>query len=192
MTNAYGPVELLRAIHRAEADELKEMIADGADVDAQSEAWSPAMQACGDGQIKCLRVLIAAGADLDASGERGMTPLMIAAMEDDEPCLAELLKAGVDLEKKDGLGNTAAWHAAAYGALGRLGRLFKAGPISTRASPALWIPLARTPWPPSALGERKSRCPKPRRRPAFRSRPRESEGQGLRVKAPVEAHRDGA
>lgn len=85
------------------------------------------MQACGDGQIKCLRVLIAAGADLNASGERGMTPLMVAAQDDDEPCLAALLKAGVDLEKKDHLGHTALWFAAAYGAASCLGRLFKAG-----------------------------------------------------------------
>jgi ankyrin repeat protein len=127
MNISYHPVELLRAIHRAESDLLKEMLAYGADINAQSDGWSPAMQACGDGQIKCLRILIAAGADLNASGERGMTPLMVAAMEDEKPCLVALLNAGVDLEKKDHLGHTAAGFAAAYGTVECLARLLKAG-----------------------------------------------------------------
>lgn len=127
MARSYCPRDLLRSIHRAEVDSLKEMIADGADINAQADGWSPAMQASGDGQIKCLRVLISAGADLDAPGERGMTPLMVAAMEDNEPCLAALLKAGVDLEKKDDRGHTAAWVSAAYGTTECLARLLKAG-----------------------------------------------------------------
>lgn len=120
-------MELLKAIHRGEFDQLNEMLGYGADINAQSGGWSPAMQACGDGQLKCLRILIAAGADLNASGERGMTPLMVAAMESETGCLVALLKAGVDLEKKDDWGNTAAWFAAAYGSVDCLDRLFKAG-----------------------------------------------------------------
>lgn len=152
MTTAHDPVHLLRAIHRAEFDDLKQMIAGGADVDAQSDGWSPAMQACGDGQIKALRILIAAGADLNASGERGMTPLMVAAQENDEPCLAALLKAGVDLEKKDDLGHTAGWFASAYEATECLGRLLKAGgdldaclvgPVASPCSEAIAAERAR-------------------------------------------------
>lgn len=123
----YTATDLLKAIHRAEVKGLEAMIANGADINAQSDEWSPAMQACGDGQIKCLRVLISAGADLEAAGEFGMTPLMVAAMEGEDQCLGALLKAGVDLEKKDGAGRTAAWYAAAYGNLDCLARLFKAG-----------------------------------------------------------------
>lgn len=118
---------MLRAIHRAELLDLKEMIADGADLDAQSDQWSPAMQACGDGQITALRLLIETGADLDAPGENGMTPLIVAAMEEEEACLAALLKAGVDLEKRDIFGSTAAAHAASRGSPACLARLLKAG-----------------------------------------------------------------
>lgn len=125
--HTYTATDFLKAIHRAEVKDLEAMIAHGADINAQSGEWSPAMQACGDGQIKCLRVLISAGADLNAGGERGMTPLIVAAMEGDDQCLGALLKAGVDLEKKDEEGRTAVWYAAAYGSLACLVRLFKAG-----------------------------------------------------------------
>lgn len=127
MPNIYDPVELLRAIHRAEIEDLKAMIADGADLNAQSNEWSPAMQACADGQLKALRLLIAAGADVNARGERGMTPLMIAAEENDEACLAALLKAKADLEVLDDHGRSALGYAAGYGSAECVERLLKAG-----------------------------------------------------------------
>lgn len=103
------------------------MIAGGLDLNAQSDGWSPAMQSCGDGQLKALRLLIAAGADLDAPGEDGMTPLMVAVLNGEETCLAALLKAGVDVEKKDDTNRTAGNYAVAYKHMECLARLLKAG-----------------------------------------------------------------
>lgn len=58
------------------------------------------MQACADGRLSCLRVLIAAGAELNASGERGMTPLIIAAQENEASCLAALSRQVLILKKR--------------------------------------------------------------------------------------------
>lgn len=127
MTTYIHPVELLKAIHRAEYDALQALIDNGADINAQSDTWSPAMQACSDGRIEALRIVIAAGADLDASGERGITPLMAAAESEEEACLALLIKTGVDLDKQDDEGHSAVWYAAAYASQNCLARLLKAG-----------------------------------------------------------------
>jgi cytohesin len=63
--------------------------------------------ACSRGYSNVVERLIQAGADVDARGPEGETPLMIAAMGNDAPIAVKLLAAGADPSAKRNDGFTA-------------------------------------------------------------------------------------
>lgn len=75
--------------------------------------WGPEMAAA----------LVAAGADVNAAGEGGLTPLMLAAQRNAEGTIKLLLEAGARVNARDKAGKTALSYAASY----------PAGPESVKA-----------------------------------------------------------
>jgi ankyrin repeat protein len=54
------------------------LLAHGADVRSEAAGWAPPHLAAGNGSLELAEVLLAAGADLEARGPDGRTPLAIA------------------------------------------------------------------------------------------------------------------
>eukprot|EP00966_Prymnesium_polylepis_P018219 420141-Prymnesium_polylepis.2 len=88
-------------------------IARGVDVDERDEfdGRSVLFYAASAGQTAVSRLLVAAGADFDATDKRGWTPLMTAANNGHARVVRVLLDAGCDIHAKDGKGNTALRYA---------------------------------------------------------------------------------
>lgn len=62
---------------------------------------------CNDGYTKCVKELLAAGADPNVSSQHGFTPLMSAALTGSHECCILLLRAGAQLDRKSDDGRTA-------------------------------------------------------------------------------------
>ena len=74
-----NPVEWCVFLHRH--DSLRSLLVHGADVEEYSATHSltPLRQACGDHCLECVEILLEAGADVDAEGDDGFTPLVTTA-----------------------------------------------------------------------------------------------------------------
>lgn len=62
---------------------------------------------CSWGDVEAARLLLAAGAEVNAAGDLGRTPLFSATSSDNLELLGLLVTAGADLSHKDEFGNTA-------------------------------------------------------------------------------------
>ena len=69
------------------------------------------------GHVEVMKILIKAGADLEAVGEAGMRPIHFAANAFREAAIVTLIEAGADLNAKDNAGNTPLMWSAARGVL---------------------------------------------------------------------------
>ena len=120
-----GPSEADRALFKAATEGnikgIKQLIADGADVNAKNrDGTTPLQTAAIRGHKEFLQLLIANGADVNAKNEDGMTPLHCAAIGTslnylsrggrygvDHKEIAELLiSAGADVNAQDEDGET--------------------------------------------------------------------------------------
>ena len=102
--------ELLEIVGKAGPEEVRQLIQDGADVNAKDEdGWTPLMLAAAhNSNPEVLKVLIEAGADVNAKDTDGLTPLMLAAQHNPNPkALTALLEAGADAKAKNNEGKTA-------------------------------------------------------------------------------------
>lgn len=96
------------AVRSGNLPAIKAMIEEGSqDVNAQSEYhcwcsdwWTPLHLAALYGQPKVMRLLIEAGADLDAYDSEGNTPLLLAAEQRRTDVVMELIRLGADVNKK--------------------------------------------------------------------------------------------
>ena len=75
---------------------------------------------------KCILPLVKAGVE-DVRGERGVVALRTVASEGDADCVRQLIKAKVDVNAKDGHGQTALMDAAFWGHTDCLRLLIQAG-----------------------------------------------------------------
>lgn len=76
---------------------------------------NPLCLAISKGDIATVKQIIAYGIDLNDSTNRGMTPLMYAAIYNQTEIAQLLLEKGADLNKKDKSGKTALDHAKTSG-----------------------------------------------------------------------------
>jgi len=97
-----GPsVDIWTAVEAGNIEAVKQAIADGADVNAKMDGWTPLHYATGMGLKEIAELLITAGADVNAKNEWGGTPLDEAKHK---PETADLLrkhggKTGEELKK---------------------------------------------------------------------------------------------
>lgn len=113
-----GSTELLRAAERGYFRRLRNLLANGADVNVRDDKFgaTPLMWAAEEGHDLCLRPLIAAGADVNARDNNGETPLTCAAAGGHSQCVWILLGAGADPHLKDNDGRDALEHAKRFAA----------------------------------------------------------------------------
>lgn len=111
--------ELCAALKAGDAARAKVAIEAGDSISSGS-VWGvekpPIIWAAMAGNADCLRVLLAAGAEVDALGPLGETPLMWVVSKGRRDCIAVLLAAGADVNAFDKSGMTVAMWAARCGA----------------------------------------------------------------------------
>lgn len=83
---------------------LLEKIKAGADVNVKEKEGgrTALIQAAEDGNTECVKLLLVAGADVNAKDEDGFTPLVCAAKEGYTEIVKALVTAGVDINMKKG------------------------------------------------------------------------------------------
>ncbi len=105
--------ELMSAAYAGDLEQLRQLLAAGADVNAKDEGgWTALMKACYNaeqkrGYAEVVQALIDAGADIEAPIGYGVRPLMLAAGYGEADVVDTLLKAGADVLAKNEGGYTA-------------------------------------------------------------------------------------
>ena len=106
------PVEWLSAEDR---EAFGEVVSAGVGLDAPSDI-APLHEACGEGELLRVRVLLRHGARLEVRDSDGDTPLLCAARSNYPEVIEELLKAGADIEAPNtATGDTPATTASVSG-----------------------------------------------------------------------------
>ncbi len=88
---------------------------------------TPLMKASHQGQGPMVRMLIAAGARLDARNADGNNALWLACVGDHPDVIDMLVEAGIDIDNRNDNGATALMYAASSGKAGIVGRLLAVG-----------------------------------------------------------------
>lgn len=104
--NEAGETPLMMAALRGSEEWTKKLLARGAQV--HKPGWSPVHYAATGPAPAALRVLLDAGAPLDARSPNGTTPLMMAARYGKEESVDLLLARGADVRARNDAGATAA------------------------------------------------------------------------------------
>ena len=96
--------------------------------------------------VQCVKILLDAGADVNAEDKYGQTALTYAVRPYSHDCVNTLLAAGADVNKKNKIGCTALWYAVHAGRKVYIDVLLDAGADVTTAGPGipmLLIPALR-------------------------------------------------
>jgi ankyrin repeat protein len=134
------------AAHQGEIDQVKRLLADGADpgqivefiAGSYVDVKTPLMLASQRGHADVVRVLLDAGADVNAEMGRGWTALVEACMAGEVAIIDELLARGAD-PAGSGARLTPTWAAAYGGHADVIDRLAAEGVDMTGQERALWM-----------------------------------------------------
>ncbi|KAK9532663.1 hypothetical protein VZT92_010037 [Zoarces viviparus] len=108
---------LLAAVEHGEVEKVASLLAKkGASaVKLDGEGKSALHVAAGRGQMDCLSVILAHGADLSITDAAGFNPLHLAAKNNHTECCKKLIQSKCPIDAVDGSGKAALHHAAASG-----------------------------------------------------------------------------
>ncbi|MCA9175060.1 MAG: ankyrin repeat domain-containing protein [Planctomycetales bacterium] len=96
----YSLTPLANAAERGQLEIVRHLLAHGANVHAAPDAYTALMRACIGGHAEIAKLLLEAGADINAKHDDGQLPLHFAAKRGSAACVALLLKHGADLSAK--------------------------------------------------------------------------------------------
>jgi ankyrin repeat protein len=126
--NPCGAIPLCDAAQNGELERVRELIADGADVDEQDDkGWTALMRAAAKANATFIEALVKAGVEVDLQNDKGWTALMWAAVKGHAVVVEVLAKAGVEVDLQDGKGWTALMWAASNGRAAVVEALVRAG-----------------------------------------------------------------
>jgi len=106
---------LLKAAAANDANAVTRLLKEGSDPAGDATGRTPLMAAAHVGALEPLRLLLAAGAPVEAKESHGFTALMIACNAGRVDCVNLLLEAGADVHAADGEGSTPLMFAAQRG-----------------------------------------------------------------------------
>lgn len=118
---------LLIASHKGQADHVVQLINRGAKVAITKNGRTPLHLAAYKGHIAVVRILLAAGCDLDIEDDGDQTALHRAAVVGNTDVISALVQEGCALDRQDKDGNTALHEAAWHGFSQTVKLLVKAG-----------------------------------------------------------------
>nr|7B6W_AAA Chain AAA, Alpha-1B adrenergic receptor,alpha1B adrenergic receptor,Alpha-1B adrenergic receptor,alpha1B adrenergic receptor,Alpha-1B adrenergic receptor,alpha1B adrenergic receptor,Alpha-1B adrenergic receptor,alpha1B adrenergic receptor [Homo sapiens] len=120
--------KLLEAARKGQDDEVRILLANGADVNTADETgFTPLHLAAWEGHLGIVEVLLKNGADVNANDERGHTPLHLAAYTGHLEIVEVLLKNGAGVNATDVIGTAPLHLAAMWGHLEIVEVLLKNG-----------------------------------------------------------------
>ena len=133
---------LHRAADAGDLQKVKDLFAEGVDVNAFKADWTPLHRAAARGHTGVARALLDAGARIDETGAGGWTPLHRAAKLGHEEMTALLLERGADANAH-GIDNwTPLLRASMAGQVATARLLIAAGSdIAARSAAQDWTPL---------------------------------------------------
>jgi ankyrin repeat protein len=146
MKSNVGVPVLLVAIRRESAPIVEALLKRGADPNVRDvdTDFTPILEAIG--QLDIVKILLAAGADVNAACRmendllRGMTPLMVAALDGSEDLIQLLIDKGADVNAKAPNGDTALAIAKAIDPKNRQGVIRKLESAATKSASAADTP----------------------------------------------------
>ena len=97
---------LVEAVKLADLEEVKRLIDEGADVNAENRNGYLLHKAAWNGHVGVIKLLLANGANVNLRDTRGKTPLHEAVLRDNQEGVAELLANGADVNARDSNGET--------------------------------------------------------------------------------------
>jgi ankyrin repeat protein len=113
----YEPNELVRAVLNEDLDRVKELIAEGAKVNARDmtlEGMSPLHAAIESGNIEIMQYLLAYGAKPNIRDKQKRTPLMVMDEDAEPEMIRILLSYGADIRLTDSAKNTVLHYFAGF------------------------------------------------------------------------------
>mmetsp|Transcript_82595 Transcript_82595/g.229161 ORF Transcript_82595/g.229161 Transcript_82595/m.229161 type:complete len:209 (+) Transcript_82595:41-667(+) len=106
--DAAGTTKLMAAAHAGDSAAIRELVAAGADKNAQDNyGWTALRYAVRTNHQEAAEALIELGADLNLASDSGRTPLMSAAGNNLSGMVRLLVKKGADRAQQDKVGETA-------------------------------------------------------------------------------------
>ena len=119
------PSPIHEAAHNADVETLRRLLLEGESPDKRNNSWTPLHALCAvlsqedrfhdddtEDRVACLRLLVDAGANLDAACRLGFTALHRAAQYGNTAIVSSLLVAGANVNEADCIGWTALHRAA--------------------------------------------------------------------------------
>ena len=98
-----------------DADEVRSLVAAGADLDEADRFGPPLLHAAARGHVAIIEILVEAGADPNATSNEGATALHRASYRGDREAVAMLLAAGADPNRANHAAGLTPLHGAALG-----------------------------------------------------------------------------
>lgn len=144
-----GATPVYTAVMYRQTNALKALLAHNADFQTPStnDAWTPLLAAVWKQDVGIIRLLIAAGADLEATETDGNTPMLIAVQRGRNDVIQMLHDAGAKLNVCDKRGRSVLYFAAIRANTATFSRLLDLGvDPDIHAPPLNWSPLLDFAW----------------------------------------------
>ena len=98
--------QLLRACHKMDVREVRELLKGGADIEESEHGNTPLLFTSWFGAIELSKLLIEKGANIEAKDNNGDTPIILASLSGFFDTVELLVERGADMEVKGKNGHT--------------------------------------------------------------------------------------